>query len=264
MIAPGPTAAAPRRGRSVPSRGRRSVTVGRWDQPFCIDNTTAIASMAPAAPSEWPVTPFVEVTGAGIAEHLGHRRGLGGVVERGRRAVRVDVAHIGEVDARRRRAPAHAADGAGATGSRRGDVMRIRGGRRTEHLGEDRGASCDGHVPLLEDENARRFGDDEAVAVAVERARHATGRQRSHVGEPGDRGRGEAASLPPVITTSQRPSWISRAALPIEWVPAAHAVTVFSHGPWKPYRIEMRRPRRWPSSWGRGTVTPAGAPSRGR
>ena len=27
-----------------------------------IDNTTAIASIAPAAPSAWPVTPLVEVT----------------------------------------------------------------------------------------------------------------------------------------------------------------------------------------------------------
>ena len=25
----------------------------------------------------------------------------------------------------------------------------------------------------------------------------------------------------------------------MEWVPAAHAVTVFSHGPWKPYFIEI-------------------------
>ena len=42
------------------------------------------------------------------------------------------------------------------------------------------------------------------------------------------------ASEPPVIITSQRPSMISRAALPIAWVPAAQAVTVVSHGPWNP------------------------------
>jgi len=41
-------------------------------------------------------------------------------------------------------------------------------------------------------------------------------------------------SVPPVITASQRPVKIRRAALPIEWVPAAHAVTVVSHGPRKP------------------------------
>ncbi len=43
-----------------------------------------------------------------------------------------------------------------------------------------------------------------------------------------------AASVPPVMTTSQRPIAISRAALPIEWVPAAQAVTMVSHGPCKP------------------------------
>ena len=42
------------------------------------------------------------------------------------------------------------------------------------------------------------------------------------------------ASLPPVMTASQRPERMSMAALAIDWVPAAQAVTVFSHGPEKP------------------------------
>ena len=48
-----------------------------------------------------------------------------------------------------------------------------------------------------------------------------------------------AASAPPVMTASQRPYWMRRAALPMDWVPAAHAVTTVSHGPRQPNRIEM-------------------------
>ena len=47
------------------------------------------------------------------------------------------------------------------------------------------------------------------------------------------------ASAPPAMTTSARPSAIMRAAFPMAWVPAAQAVTVFSHGPCQPYFIEM-------------------------
>src|SRR3954463_10832623 len=47
-----------------------------------------------------------------------------------------------------------------------------------------------------------------------------------------------AASLPPASITSQRPMGMSRAALPTEWVPAAQAVTVVSHGPRNPYLID--------------------------
>jgi hypothetical protein len=39
------------------------------------------------------------------------------------------------------------------------------------------------------------------------------------------------ASVPPLSTTSQRPVAMRRAALPIAWVEAAHAVAVVSHGP---------------------------------
>src|SRR3954453_5917884 len=47
-----------------------------------------------------------------------------------------------------------------------------------------------------------------------------------------------AASEPPVITASQMPSEMRRAALPMAWVLAAHAVTVDSHGPRQPNRID--------------------------
>src|SRR6516225_11636002 len=46
------------------------------------------------------------------------------------------------------------------------------------------------------------------------------------------------ASDPPAIITSQRPVETRRAALAMLCVPAAHAVTVDSHGPRKPYRME--------------------------
>ena len=47
-----------------------------------------------------------------------------------------------------------------------------------------------------------------------------------------------AASVLPAMTAVQRPEAMSRAALATECVPAAQAVTTFSHGPWKPYFIE--------------------------
>ena len=46
------------------------------------------------------------------------------------------------------------------------------------------------------------------------------------------------ASEPPAATMSQRPVEMSRAALPMAWVPAAQAVATFSHGPIQPYFID--------------------------
>ena len=48
-----------------------------------------------------------------------------------------------------------------------------------------------------------------------------------------------AASAPPVMTASQRPSPTRRKALPMAWVAEAHAVTTVSHGPRRPKRIEI-------------------------
>ena len=61
-------------------------------------STEATASMAPAAARPWPVTPLVEVTGGpGVAEDLVDGPRLGQVVERGGRAVGVDVADVGRL-----------------------------------------------------------------------------------------------------------------------------------------------------------------------
>ena len=51
------------------------------------------------------------------------------------------------------------------------------------------------------------------------------------------------ASVPPATITSASPSWISRAASPIAWLPVAQAVTTEWLGPWKPYLIET-----WPEA----------------
>ena len=56
--------------------------------------------------------------------------------------------------------------------------------------------------------------------------------------KPASAGSTKGASLPPASTTSQRPWAMRRAALATAWVPAAHAVQVFSAGPWKPWRME--------------------------
>ena len=78
---------------------------GRRDQP-------AVDGRAPARPprasrpppSEWPVTPLIDVTsGPGRAEHLDDGLGLGQVVGRGRGAVGVDVARSPRESGRRRR-----------------------------------------------------------------------------------------------------------------------------------------------------------------
>ena len=104
---------------------------GRRDQAVLAStSTTATASMAPAAPSVWPVTPLIEGPGARGAEDLGDGLGLGGVVQRRRRAVGVDVDDVGRRRCRRRRAPSPCTTGAPRRRARGGDVVGVGGGRR--------------------------------------------------------------------------------------------------------------------------------------
>ena len=65
------------------------------------------------------------------------------------------------------------ARGLRAVGTRRGHVVRVVGGRGTQHFGEDRRAARDRPVALLEDEHRRALAHHEAVAADVERARGA-------------------------------------------------------------------------------------------
>ena len=148
--------------------------IKRWR----IDRMTAAASRAPAAPRAWPVTPLIDVVGgAGVAEHLAHGVRLGGVVERGRGAVGVDLHDVAGVEAGVVERQPHAHGGAGAAGRRGGDVVGVGVAAGAEHLGEDRGATALGVLPLLEHEHARAFAHHEAVAVDVERAGDPTARR---------------------------------------------------------------------------------------
>ena len=85
------------------ARGSRSAARPRRG----CESSDATASAAPAPPIMWPSTPLVEVTGGASSPNtLRIASRLGGVVELGRRAVRVDVADVGRRRARRRRARA--------------------------------------------------------------------------------------------------------------------------------------------------------------
>src|SRR3954454_4083640 len=102
-------------------------------------------------------------------EHLGDRLGLGGVVERRRRAVRVDVGDVRRLQPCARERLFHAGDRPDAAGSRCGDVVRVARAPVAAQLAVDRRAPRFGAIPRLEDEEARAITHHEAVASAVER-----------------------------------------------------------------------------------------------
>ena len=89
-------------------------------------------------------------------------------------------------------------------------------------------------LPLLEHEHRRALAHHEAVAVDVERPADPDVDSAVMLAKPASAVGVAAASLPPVTTASQRPQAISRAALPMAWVPAAHAVQIVSFGPCRP------------------------------
>ncbi len=120
-----------------------------------------------------------------------------------------------------------------------------------------------GDVPLLEHEDGRRLADDEAVVLGVERRRCAEVDIAVMLRKPAMAVGVIAASVPPVTTASHRPLAISRAALPMAWVPAAHAVTWSRTGLASRTASRRRRRRRWPSSSARGTATPVARLSSG-
>ena len=96
-----------------------SVGAVRWCRPSAgsdgarIDSSTAAASSAPAAPSAWPVTPLVLVIGGTVgAEHAAHGLRLGGIVQRRRRAVGVDLGDVVGLQPGVGEGQLHAVDGA--------------------------------------------------------------------------------------------------------------------------------------------------------
>ena len=137
-----------------------------------------IASIAPAAPNVWPIIDFVERDGelvGVVAEDVLDRLRLGRVAERGRGAVRVDVADALGLDAGALERAAHHRRDADRLGLGLGEVVRVVRGAVAEHLGVDRGAAALGVLPVLEHDRAGALGHDEAGARRVERPRRARG-----------------------------------------------------------------------------------------
>ena len=194
------TGRAPRAGHR---RGRdRSTSPGRprwcrWSAGAArcsIDSSTATASIAPAAPSGWPVAPFVDVTmGPGCAEDLGDRLCLRGVVQGRGGAVGVHVDDLARADAGVDQRHLHAGDGAGAAGRRGGDVVRVGRAGRSEDFSVDVGAAGLGHLELLQQEDSGALRQDEAVAVGIEGSAETARCERRHVAEPGHRRERDAA-----------------------------------------------------------------------
>ena len=127
--------------------------------------------------------------GAG-AEHLGDGGRLGGVVERRRGAVGVDVADVGRREAGVGEGQLHARHRAGAALGRRGDVVGVAGAAVAEHLAEIGGAA--GRRPTPRSSSTRNAGPlphHEAVAGGVEGpaggGRVGVRRQRAHAPERG-------------------------------------------------------------------------------
>jgi hypothetical protein len=170
---------------------------GSWLSRLAVGGMTVLdrqtlnaASMAPAAPSAWPVTPFVDVTATWSPRTLRDRRRLRDVVERRRGAVGVDVVDVAGGRARRRRARPHGPFGAVALGVGGGDVVAVGGGAVARRGA--RGPSALGarrRRRTLEHEHPGRLGGDEAVPVDVERPGCRPGRRCGWTARPSGRSR---------------------------------------------------------------------------
>ena len=105
---------------------------------------------------------------------------------------------------------------------------------RAHDLPEDRRTTSCRVLPLLEDEHGGALTHHEPVAADVERTETPDVERAVMLPKPASDVTVAAASAPPVTTASQRPQAISRAAFPMAWVPAAHAVQIVSLGPCRP------------------------------
>src|SRR5690606_14784613 len=88
----------------------------------------------------------------------------------GRGAVRVDVVDRRSVELGVAQGLAHRACAASAARGRLGDVVGVAGGGITDELGEDVGTTLLGACESLQNDGARAFAADEAVARLVPRA----------------------------------------------------------------------------------------------
>jgi hypothetical protein len=146
-------------------------------------------------------------------EDVRDRGGLGGVVERCARAVRVDLLDVGRLEAGVVERQLHAGDRPDAAWRRRGDVVGVGVARAAEDLADDRRAarhwaashssSTNAAAPSPMTKPSRSASNGRLVPVldsAVMLPKPA-----SEVGVP-------ACSVPPVTTASASPHAISRAA----------------------------------------------------
>ena len=206
-----------------------------------MDSATATASMPPAPPSAWPVTPLMDVTGGpGAPNTLVDGLGLGQVVERRRGPVGVDVADVAGRDAGVGQGQLHAGRRPVAARGGGGDVIGV--GRRAgaEELAVDARPAPPGVLEVLEHQRAGALGAHEPVAPDVEGARHAHWTTapscwRTRPGPP-------ASWRPQTHRRWPRRTGrvaTSRAAAATAWVPAAQAVVTVSHGPFHPARMEI-------------------------
>ena len=90
------------------------------------------------------------------------------VAEGSRGGVGVDVVDFVGRDACDLEGGVHGAEAAFALGGHAGHVEGIGGHAVADDLGENLCAACFGELELFDDEDARAFADDEAVAILVE------------------------------------------------------------------------------------------------
>ena len=177
----------------------------------------------------------------GVAEHLADRLGLGRVVERGRRAVRVDVPDLARAKAGVVERELHARRRAFAAGRRRGDVVRVGVAAVAGDLAVDRRAarararssgsstSAAAPSPMTKPSRSASNGRDACSGSSLRVA------ERGHARERGDRRAG--VSTPRCRRRSRRRRCrrgCSRAASPIACALAAHAVEMQRFGPVQP------------------------------
>ena len=187
------TGAACSRGQPPLRSGSTRLSVG-GTQPSCIALIVATAPMPPAAPSVWPMAPFVAVMltlGAWSPKIVRKPVSSAGSPSG------VDVAwalmwsmSVGSMSGLGQGAP-RGADA--ALPARRGqrDVHRVGGRAVAAQLGEDADAALARVVELLQHEHRGALGDHEAVTTLVERPARAFGivvapRQRAHRVESSD------------------------------------------------------------------------------
>ena len=125
-----------------------------------------------------------------LAKRLLEAERLGGVVEPGGGAVRVDVEALLGLHAALLHGQPDGAGDAGSLGVGARDVIGVVGVAVAHELGIDVGAARDRVLPLLEDEHAGALAHDEAVALRVERAARGggvgVGGEGAAAGEAGD------------------------------------------------------------------------------